>query len=67
MKVLCHRCAAVVLATALSLPFSPSAWAAPPDHRDGGTPVRAVIRVIKKIQKVFGIHILEDLPTPPKP
>ena len=38
--------------------------------RDGGDRDRnqpPIVRIIKQIARFFGIHTLEELPTPPKP
>jgi hypothetical protein len=69
MKVFCRRGVTVVLAIALSFTFASGAFAGPRNGRDRDDPrvPDRVIRFIKKVQKIFHIVALEDLPVPPRP
>lgn len=59
-----RRTAAVALAVALSLS---TVVAAAPGNRDEQRERSPFVRVIKKIQKFFGIAVHDDLPLPPFP
>ena len=59
-----RRAAAVALAVVLFLP--PVALAAS-QGRDSDRDAGAIVRIIKKIQKVFGVAPNDDIPTPPVP
>ncbi|HEX6099674.1 MAG TPA: hypothetical protein VF432_25390 [Thermoanaerobaculia bacterium] len=63
MKSSLRRTAAVVLAVALSVPFTA---VAAPSTRDLDTRDR-IVRVIRHLQKIFRISVMDDLPTPPHP
>lgn len=65
MKSFSRRAAAVVLIAALSLPSV--ALASPLYERDRGRDPNPIIRIIKKIQKIFGVTSNDDVPVPPKP
>jgi hypothetical protein len=66
MKVYSRRFAAVVLAASLAI--APIAIASPQGRggrdRDFG---EKVVRIIKQIQKLFGVSSNDDLPLPPPP
>jgi hypothetical protein len=66
MKVYSRRAAATLLAATLSL-SSLSLAAASQEREIGRDKGDRVIRIVKKLQKFFGITTHEDLPTPPKP
>lgn len=59
-----RRTAAVVLAVALSLP---TVALAVPRERDHAGQYEKIVRVIKKVQKLFGISTNDDIPIPPVP
>ena len=62
MKFVSRRVSAAVLAAVLVLPIAPTVAAGP---RDGDVGDR-IVRIIKKLQKAFGITTQAD-PTPPRP
>lgn len=62
MKFVTRRVAAAVLAAVLLLPAAPVAVAGPRD----GDPGDHIVRIIKKLQKLFGISAQSD-PLPPRP
>lgn len=64
MRFYSRRAAAIVLAVALSLP---SVAIASPFEREHPRDRRDIVRIIKKIQKLFGISTNDDLPLPPPP
>lgn len=68
MKLFPRRTAAVVLTVLLSFPAA-SSFAAGRDtrDRDRSRDRDPIVRIIKKIQKVFGITSNDDIPSPPKP
>lgn len=63
MKSRVRRAAAVVLAVVLCLELSPAVYARP---YDGGQEP-PLTRIIKKLQKFFGVSTHDDLPVPPRP
>lgn len=64
MKLCLHRAAVIALALALSLP---SVAAPSKQDRERGRDKNEVVRVIKQIQRLFGISTNDDLPLPPPP
>ena len=66
MKVYSRRAAAVVLAVAISLSV-PTTTAARPQKRDDASTRSEIVRIIKKIQRMVGIAVNDDLPLPPPP
>lgn len=65
MKSNSHRAGVAALALAIALSAAPVALAAPGDHPED---IRAkIIRIVKKLQKLAGVTIHEDLPEPPRP
>lgn len=66
MKLHSRRIAAVVLAAVLSLSLAPLSLAAPRDDRP--TDFRGkFIRVVKKLQHLFGASALDHQTYPPRP
>lgn len=63
MKFVSRRVAAAVLAAVLLLPVAPVALGNP---RDGVDASEKIVRIIKKLQKLFGITVQSD-PLPPRP
>lgn len=66
MKFHSRRAAAVVLAVAISLSL-PITVAASPQKREGASTRNEIVRIIKKIQRMVGIAVNDDLPLPPPP
>ena len=64
MKPHFYRTTAVVLAIALSVSLAAGAT---PRKSDRERANRAIVRMIEKIQRIFGVQANDDLPTPPKP
>lgn len=62
MKFVSRRVAAALLAAVLLVPVAPAAFAGP---RDGDARDR-IVRIIKKLQNLFGISTQSD-PMPPRP
>lgn len=60
-----RRTTVVVLAVALSLPVF--AAASPDTLRRDRDQIDRIVRVIKKIQRIFGVSKNDDLPQPPVP
>lgn len=65
MKNHVRRVAAAVLVAVLYLHIAPVAAAAP-RNSDRDVP-SSIVRVIQKLQKLFGISSNHDLPQPPRP
>ena len=63
MKSIFYRAAAIALAAVLSLP--PAVIAAPRDRDDDRTAGQRIVRIIKKIQKIFRLTPNDDALTPP--
>ena len=65
MKSNSHRAGVAAFALAIALSSGPVALAAPGDHQED---VRAkIVRIVKNLQKFFGVTALEEYPAPPKP
>ena len=64
MKFCVRRAAVIALAIALSVP---SVAAPMREERERGRDRSEIVRIIKKIQKLFGIATNDDLPLPPYP
>jgi hypothetical protein len=64
MKTVSHRGAALLLAVTLA--FSPLALAGTRSERRRDLP-DPIIRIVKKIQKIFGITTNDDGMIPPRP
>jgi hypothetical protein len=64
MKFHVRGLAAVVLAAVLSLSMAPLSVAAP---RDPGDDPPAIVKIIKKFRKLFGLVANDEQPIPPRP
>jgi hypothetical protein len=64
MKTVSKRAVAVLIVAILAI--GPAAAALPADHGDYPLPGK-IVRIIKKLQQIFGVGSQTDQPTPPRP
>ncbi len=67
MKFHTRRVAAIVLATALSLPVFAAGISRDDRNNPGFDIPQRIVRVIRSVQKFFGISANSDAPFPPRP